>query len=78
MRYLPLLLWTLLLSSALSPAMYSLWITRGYGNPNFLFFQNVILSLGHVFFLVEYARSAMKERGSRRSQQTASDKEKTS
>jgi hypothetical protein len=38
----------------------------------------VILSLGHVFFLVEYARSAMKERGSRRSEQTASDKEKTS
>jgi hypothetical protein len=62
MRYLPLLCFILLLSSLLSPAMYSLWITRGYGNPNYLFFQNVAFSLGHIFFLVEYTRSAMKQR----------------
>jgi hypothetical protein len=35
---------------------------RGYGNPNYLFFQNVAFSLAHVFFLVEYTRSAMKQR----------------
>ena len=43
--------------------MYSLWINNNYGNPNFLFFQNLFFTLGHVFLIVEYTRSAMKQRG---------------
>lgn len=46
----------------MSPSMYSLWIYEGYGNPNFLFFQNIAFTLSHIFFLVEYTRSAMKQR----------------
>jgi hypothetical protein len=58
MRNLPLILLGLLAAATLSPLMLQLWLSRGTGNANFLFFQGLALWIFASLGLVEFVKAA--------------------
>ena len=58
MRYLPVLMLGILASAALSPLTVMLWLSRGSGNANYLFFQGLALWIFASIAFVEFVRSA--------------------
>ena len=63
MRYLSLLAPLLLVSCAGTPLMLLLWVQRGTGNANFVFFLGLGYSVAIIIGVVEFTRSAMRQRG---------------
>jgi hypothetical protein len=46
------------------PLLYHLWINTGTGNPNYLFFVNLVLEVICILCVTEYTKAAMKFRNS--------------
>jgi hypothetical protein len=53
-RFLPILLLFLVLTTLMSPFMNDLWIRLGTGNANFLFFQGLVMWTILALFICEY------------------------
>lgn len=64
MRHIPLLLLLLLVCCAGMPLMLLLWVQRGTGNANFVFFLGLGASVAVIIAIVEFSRSAMCQRSS--------------
>ena len=54
MRYLPWITLGFILPMAVSPTMWELWILRGTGNANYLFFQGMCMWLFSALALTEF------------------------
>ncbi len=60
MRFLPLILFSVVTTAVISPLMLSLWIQSGSGNANYLFFQGWVMCIFIALYITEYLNTAVR------------------
>ena len=60
MRYLPIITMGIILPVVISPIMFDLWVKKGSGNANFLFFQGLALWVFLALFVIEFVNTVIR------------------